>query len=290
MATDARARTQPQVLLAVVGWPVAHSRSPQMMNAALRAVGLDAWRYLRLPVAPESFVAVVRELPALGYRGVNVTIPHKIAAAELAEVRSDAVAKTGAANTLWFADGAVAADNTDVGGLLDAIPREVRGLRAVVLGAGGAARAAAWALVSAGAADVAVWNRTRERARELAESLGCRVAHEPLASAPDLLVNATSVGLDPTLALDDALAALGLAGSTPPATVVDLVYGDHETPLERWARRAGAVFVHGLEVLVRQGARSFERWTGRTAPLEVMRSAVGLDSGGDRPAPPRVRV
>lgn len=262
-------------LLAVAGWPIAHSRSPQMMQAALADVGLRDWRYLRLPIPPGEFEGVVRALPDLGYVGLNVTIPHKLAAARLADERSEAVAVTGAANTLHFRDGRVFAENTDVAGLLDALPISPRGLAAVVLGAGGAGRAAAYALRSAGAAQVRVWNRTPERARELAQALAVEAVTDPLDRPTDLLVNATSVGLDPTLPMQEALAMLGLAGREPPPLVVDLVYGAQPTPLERWARRREVRFVGGLEVLVRQGARSFEIWTGRVPSLAVMRAAVG---------------
>ena len=159
--------------LGVCGWPVAHSRSPQMHNAALAAAGLTGWRYLRLPLPPEVFAETVRALPAAGFRGVNVTIPHKHAALALADAASDAARAIGAANTLTFEDGAIVADNTDAPGLLAALGEPVAGRRALVLGAGGAGRAAAWALASAGA-DVAVWNRTPERARVLAAELGVR--------------------------------------------------------------------------------------------------------------------
>jgi shikimate dehydrogenase len=136
-----------------------------------------------------------------------------------------------------------------------------------VLGAGGAGRAAAWALREAGA-EVSVWNRTPERAQALADEL--EVAHVDAPVAADLVVNATSVGLRPR----DAIEELPLAWIDPPQLAVELVYGDHETPFARWAGDAGAELVDGLEVLVRQGALSFERWTGQEAPIEVMRKAA----------------
>jgi shikimate dehydrogenase len=260
----------PPTLLAVAGWPVGHSRSPRMISAALAELGL-AWRYLSLPLAPERFAAVVAALPASGYVGLNVTIPHKVGALELADAATAAAAAIGAANTLSFADGSVEADNTDAGGLLDALGEAPSGKRALVLGAGGAARAAAWALREAGA-DVAVWNRTGERAAALARELGVR--HPERAEPADLLVNATSVGLEPGGAEATALADLGLAGTDPPPLFVDLPYGSEPTPLCGWAEAGGARVIDGLEVLVRQGARSLERWTGREAPLEAMRNAA----------------
>jgi shikimate dehydrogenase len=248
----------------VLGFPVAHSRSPAMMAAAFAELELD-WRYVKLPVPPERFAETARALPASGYRGANVTIPHKLAAHAVADELTPAAAAIGAANTLTFEDGRVYADNTDAGGLLDALGEDVRGRRALVLGAGGAGRAAAWALRDAGA-DVAVWNRTPERARALAGELEVAHAERPDRTA-DVLVNATSLGLHG----EDLPAELE---PEPAAVVVDLVYGDEPTALCRWAERHGARVVDGLEVLVRQGARSLERWTGRAAPLDAMRRAA----------------
>ena len=144
-------------LLGVAGFPVAHSRSPAMHGAALRELGLD-WRYLPLPLAPERFEQTARALGASGYRGISVTIPHKVAAHDLADVRTDAAAAIGAANTLTYeADGSIEADNTDAGGFLDALAADPAGWSCLVLGAGGSARAVAWALREAGAGEVAVW-------------------------------------------------------------------------------------------------------------------------------------
>lgn len=268
----ARSKTTWPALTGVLGWPVAHSRSPQMHNAAFAATALD-WRYLKLPVAPERFAETVRALPASGYRGANVTIPHKVAALACADSASEAASGIGAANTLTFEGGEMAADNTDAPGLIAALPCDPRGLRATVLGAGGAARAAAWALRDAGAAEVFVWNRTAARARALADDLGASAVERPPQS--DVLVNATAVGLDPAVAEAAALAQLALEALDVPPVVVDLVYRAHgETPVVAWARRAGAAVSDGLEVLVRQGALSFERWTSVAAPLDVMRRAA----------------
>ena len=252
------------MLTGVLGWPVAHSRSPAIQNAAFRALGLD-WRYLKLPVAPERFAETVRALAGSGYRGANVTIPHKLAALELADDASEAARAIGAANTLTFSDGSIRADNTDAGGFLAALGESPRERTALVLGAGGAARAVVWALHDAGAADVAVWNRTPDRAR----GLGARVVERP--EAADIVVNATSVGLH-----DDDVSSLPLDGLEGPAVACDLVYrGDGAiTPFAAWASRAGARVVDGLEVLLRQGALSFEIWTGRDAPLEAMRKEI----------------
>ena len=258
------------IYLGVCGWPVAHSRSPQMHNAALAAVGLDGWRYLRLPLPPDLFAETVRALPAAGFRGVNVTIPHKHAALGLADRASEAARAIGAANTLTFEDGAIEADNTDAPGLLAALGEPVAGRRALVLGAGGAGRAAAWALAAAGA-DVAVWNRTPERAEALAADLGVRAVTGTVPA--DILVNCTSVGLHDPEATFKALPVeadeMG-AGSL----VVDMVYRVRGTRLLEAARSRGARVVDGLEILVAQGAASFERWTGIEAPREAMREAA----------------
>jgi shikimate dehydrogenase len=258
------------VYLGVCGWPVAHSRSPQMHNAALAAVGLADWRYLRLPLPPDLFEETVRALPAAGFRGVNVTIPHKEAALALADEASDAARAIGAANTLTFEAGLIHADNTDAPALLAAIGEPVAGRRALVLGAGGAGRAAAWALAGAGA-DVAVWNRTPGRARALAADLGVRAVEAGERAA--IVVNCTSVGLHDPDATFKALPVdadeLG-AGSL----VVDMVYRAGGTRLLEAARTRGARVVDGLEILVAQGAASFERWTGMEAPREAMREAA----------------
>jgi shikimate dehydrogenase len=259
--------------LGVCGWPVAHSRSPAMQNAALRAAGLDGWEYLALPLPPELFAETVLALPAAGFRGVNVTIPHKEAALALADEASPAARAIGAANTLTFEPGgAIAADNTDAPGLLEALAERVdpAGRSALVLGAGGAARAAAWALAGAGA-DVAVWNRTAARAAALAADLGVR--HAAVPAPADIVVNATSVGLDPNI---DPFKAIPLKADTFGAGsyVIDLVYGSGETRLLAAARSRGARVIDGLEILVAQGAASFERWTGMMAPRQAMREAV----------------
>jgi shikimate dehydrogenase len=255
--------------LGVCGWPVSHSRSPQMHNAALAAAGLSDWRYVRLPLPPELFEETVRALPGAGFRGANVTIPHKESALALADRASDAARAIGAANTLTFEDGAVHADNTDAPGLLAALPLDPAGRTALVLGAGGAGRAVAWALHAAGA-EVAVWNRTAERAEALAAALGVTAAGSP--TPAEIVVNCTAVGLhDPA----ETFRALPLEpDDLAGGVVVDLVYRPGGTALLAAARERGARVVDGLEILVAQGAASFERWTGTKASLAAMRDAV----------------
>jgi shikimate dehydrogenase len=258
--------------LGVAGWPVAHSRSPAMQNAALKAAGLTGWRYLALPLPPARFAETVRALPAAGFRGVNVTIPHKEAALALADEASPTAAAVGAANTLTFLDsGAIHADNTDVAGLLEALPADPAGMTALVLGAGGAARAAVYALRSAGAADVMVWNRTRSRAERLVADLGGRVVDAPESAA--LVVNCTSVGLSET---DATFKSLPIRADTlgVGSYVADMAYRPAGTQLLAEAKRRGATVVTGLEILVAQGAASFERWTGKAADRAAMLAAV----------------
>jgi len=263
--------------LGVLGWPVAHSRSPAIHNAALQSLGMGDWRYQRLPVPPSLFAPTTRALAQSGFVGANVTIPHKQAALELADSASAVAEAIGAANTLTLAaDGTIAAENTDAPGLIDAIGESLTGKRALVLGAGGSARAVVWALREAGADEVSIYNRTPERAEQLAGDLGARAVALP--QAADLLVNCTAVGQAPA---DDELAQLGLTqeaiGEYP--LVVDLVYRAGATELLSAARRHGARTRDGLEVLVAQGALSFSLWTGRPAPLEVMRQAARAGAG-----------
>jgi shikimate dehydrogenase len=218
-------------LVALLGQPVSGSLSPRMQNAAFAARGLD-WAYVALEVAPRDFETAVRGLAAAGFAGANVTAPHKLAAAALAEAGVPSV------NTLVFDGGDVHGWSTDAAILQGLAPK-----RAVVIGDGGAARAFAEALPGA-----------RAFAR--------RGEWPPVVEDADLVVNATPVR-------DEVLVRLH-----PGQTLVDLPYPDTATAAA--ARRAGATVIGGLEVLVAQGAASFERWTGVPAPVEVMRSAVGL--------------
>ena len=269
--------------LGVLGHPIAHSRSPAIHTAAFEALGIGGeWSYEALDIEPDEFAERTAALPADGFVGANVTVPHKRAALALADRASESAIEIGAANTLSFENGEIVADNTDAPGLLAALPQSPEGGRALVLGAGGVARAAVWALVGAGA-EVEIWNRTAERARELAAELGGNAidAEGPLPIGEfDLVVNSTAVGLEHPGAERDpvsTLEALHLppsGGFRPGQVVVDLVYGSADTELIAAAREAGATTVDGLEVLVRQGAASFRIWTGVDPPLDVMREAA----------------
>lgn len=245
-----------------------------MQRAAIAALGLEGWSYQLLPVPPELFDETVRALGGAGFAGANVTVPHKHAALAVAQRASAAAREIGAANTLTFApDGAIDADNTDAPGLIAALRVDPAGLCAVVLGAGGTARAAVWALREAGA-QVAVWSRRREPARELAAAFGVAAIERPRAA--DLLVNATTVGMDGRMSATDALRSLALDSDLlrSCACVIDFVYARGPTPLGGVARGLGLDVVDGLDILVAQGALSLERWTGLRAPLQQMRLAA----------------
>ncbi len=258
--------------LGVLGWPVGHSRSPAMQNAALAECGLDDWRFQLLPVAPELFAETVRGLPGAGFRGANVTIPHKQAALALADSASTRARAIGAANILIFDQaGAIDADNTDASALIDALPFPAAGITALVLGAGGSARAAVWALLDAGAREVRVWNRTPERAQALCAQIGGRLADR--AGPADVLVHCTAAGLD---AAESTFEQLPIEADQIGwyECVVDFVYRDSETPLARAARERSVPVVDGFELLVGQGALSFERFTGLAAPVATMQAAA----------------
>lgn len=265
-------------VLALLGDPVEHSRSPAMHNAAMAREGLDGV-YVALRCGPDELAGLLRGLAAAGGGG-NVTVPHKERAAELVDVPSEAVRRTGACNTFWRGrDDRLHGDNTDVLGfgravetLLEAPPRDARVL---LLGAGGAARAALVSLLDGGARHVVVLNRTPERARALVDALGVGRA-TAVAGAEDvrgrpfeLVVQATSSGLDARDARPFPLETLGRVGAA-----LDLVYGREPTPFVRAARALGIAASDGTEMLVQQGGASFERWWDRSAPLDTMRAAM----------------
>ncbi len=262
-------------LVGLIGWPVSHSLSPRMQNAAFAARALD-WAYVPLPVEPARLEDAVAGLVGLGFAGANVTIPHKTGVLAFCDELDEEVQRSGSANTLVVRDGRVHASTTDglavVGGV------EPRGARVLLLGAGGAAQAAAAALAGAGAAAFTIAGRSPERSHALAARMltvfhGLELTVEerwpPVATDATLVVNATPVR-------DEALVEL-----SPSQQVVDLAYRPDGSPtaLVEAARAAGCpVVVDGLEVLVRQGAASFERWTGVPAPVEVMRAALRRDT------------
>ena len=264
----------------VIGWPVTHSLSPAMHNAAFAALGLAGWRYDLLPIPPDILGPGLRTLrDEGGYLGVNVTVPLKEAV--LAHIRPDALARAlGAANTIDFRSDT--ATNTDVGGLIEDLRANdiaLDGARALVIGAGGAARAAVYGLAQAGA-EVLVANRTPERAQAMLAALalnaGLRGAaavtfEQAAAAAPALLVNCTPAGMWPRV---DGCPWPDGAPFPAGAAVYDMVYRPARTRLMALAEAAGGRAVGGLGMLARQGAAAFTLWTGRAAPVEVMLAAA----------------
>jgi shikimate dehydrogenase len=252
----------------VIGWPVAHSRSPMIHNFWLAQYGIDG-SYERAAVAPAEFDGFVTSLAEHGFVGANVTLPHKERAFELCACVTETASRLGAVNTLWLEDGRLHGDNTDGEGFLGALDQDASGWdahkgAAVVLGAGGAARAIVDVLLR-GAERIVVVNRTRARAEEVAARGGRPVEvgdwdlrDDQLAGA-DLLVNTTSLGMIGQPALEIDLAAL-----PERAVVCDIVYVPLETELLRRARARGLRGVSGLGMLLHQAVPGFRRWFGRT--------------------------
>jgi shikimate dehydrogenase len=258
----------------IIGWPVEHSLSPAMHNAAFAALGLD-WTYVAFPVHPDGVERAIVGLAAAGIAGLNATIPHKRAALQAASSASDAAVTIGAANTLVpDGQGGFRADNTDAAGFLRALdeqaPLDLEGREALVIGGGGAARAVVHGLRSRGAR-VRVANRTAARAAELGDPVPfVPAALDMIAGQAALVVNATSLGLHG----DGAPAELPLAGLGRDQVVADIVYRPGGTPWLAAAAGRGARTVDGLGMLLHQGGAAFEAWTGREPPLDAMRAAL----------------
>jgi shikimate dehydrogenase len=271
----------------VCGHPVKHSRSPRIHGFWLREYGI-AGSYEAIDVAPEDFSRFVDGLRANGFAGGNVTIPHKEAAFAAAERRDDAADEIGAVNTLWFEDGVLNGGNTDAEGFganLDEYADDwSKSGAAVVLGAGGAARAVIYALKRRGFTDIRVVNRTVARAQELADHFGAGVTAHPvealreLAGDAGLAVNTTALGMDGNEALP-----LDPAHLPDRAIVTDLVYVPLETPLLAAARRRGLKTVDGLGMLLHQAAPGFERWFGRRPKVTAELRALIIADLGAKP-------
>ena len=272
----------------LIGWPVEHSFSPRMHNAAFREANLD-WVYLPLPVGPAAgnVEKALQGLSVLGFMGANVTIPHKQnVLPHLSEV-SGTARSVGAVNTLTVgSDASIAGDNTDVYGFLaplQAWAGSLQGSRTLLLGAGGAARSVAYGLAQAGCTHLTMYNRTVSRSEQLRASL------EPFASQMEwhiltrpeqvlgaagevsLVVNATSVGMFPHVESSPLPEDFPWHSSL---IAYDLVYNPRETRFLAHARAQGATCIDGLEMLLFQGARSFEIWTGQPPHLATMRSQL----------------
>ena len=271
-------------LVGVVGWPVDHSLSPAMHNAAFRAMGMD-WTYVSLPVAPGRLAAALDGLGALGFAGANVTMPHKTETAALVNELSDDARRLQAVNTVAVTREGLAGHNTDAPGferfLREEAAFDAAGRRVLLYGAGGAARACALAVARAGAAEIVVAARSPARAFPLVQALDdlpvkVRTATSMADAAGadvDLVINATPVG-----AHGEELPEPEMG---PDTVVVDLLYHVSSTPLRVHAAAAGARSFGGLGLLLHQAALSFELWTGRQPPLETMSAAAVTALGGE---------
>ena len=281
------------LLVGVVGWPVGHSLSPAMHNAAFAELGID-WAYLPLPVQPNNVEQALKGLIALNFVGSNVTVPHKQAVMRYMDELGDAAQITGAVNTIHIQDGKFFGYNTDPYGFLNSLKEaggRPQGMRVAVLGAGGAARAVVYALARAEVDSVIVFNRTAKRAAFLVDDLAdifpdsslnfealTRETLATLGNKVDLVVNTTSVGMYPQVDTCPWPEEVPIPHN---ALFYDLVYNPLETVFLARARAAGATAIDGLGMLVHQGALAFEKWTGQQAPVEVMRQAClsGLGIG-----------
>ena len=273
-------------VVGIIGWPVSHSLSPAIHNAAFAAAGLD-WVYLPLPVEPGWLQPALIGIVPLGFAGANVTMPHKTEAAELIQRHSDDVTLLRAVNTIAIRGGELEGHNTDVAGFDRFLRRDAgfdpAGRSALVYGAGGAARACALALARAGIARLTVAARNEARAAPLVKMVEALEVPVTLVRpsdtgelAADLVVNATPVGGRDAEQVLPSVPHLG-----PDVLVIDLLYDPPSTDLQRRAREAGATAFGGLGHLLEQAALSFELWTGQPAPLEVM-SAAALAALADR--------
>lgn len=269
----------------IIGWPVSHSLSPVMQNAAFAAVGLD-WVYVPFPVAPERLAAAVAGFTAQGVAGYNVTIPHKVAIFPLLDRISPEAELIGAVNVVAVRDGVTTGYNTDGIGLLAALSSKLgftpKGSSVLVLGAGGAARSAVAALGCAGACRIDVANRTTASATELLRQVAPGLPGTALTARPldcladrgylsgfDALVNTTSVGMK-----GDSFPGLELSALKPGACVYDMVYAPPVTPLMEQARALGIPTANGLGMLVAQGEAAFAIWTGVRPPEGCMEKAL----------------
>ncbi|HTN43286.1 MAG TPA: shikimate dehydrogenase [Nitrospiria bacterium] len=271
--------------LGIIGYPIRHSLSPLMHNAAIEALGLD-YCYIPLTVEPRHLRSAVNALQRLGFRGFNVTIPHKERIMAIIDRLTPEAELIGAVNTVEIQRERLIGHNTDGRGFLRALMEEshrsVAGQRVLLLGAGGAARAVAFQLAHEGVKKLLIANRSLERAHGLARhlrrsSIGCSVsvlhwmgkALNKSVQESDIIINATSLGMSPS---DPPL--LSSAVFKTHHVVYDLIYKPPRTALLKQAEAAGATAISGLGMLVYQGALSFEIWTGRRPPVDVMREAL----------------
>jgi shikimate dehydrogenase len=273
-------RSFKQELVAVFGQPVAENPTQAMIEAAFRHHGLD-WRYLTIEVAPEDLGAAVAGARAMGFRGFHCTIPHKLAVIPHLDRLGTSAELIGAVNTVVVRDGELHGENTDGRGFVESLRRrrDPAGASAVVLGAGGAARAIAVELALAGAAELTVVNRSEARGRELASLLDGLRVHSRFLTWPDelavpecdILVNATSIGLYPDV---DARIPVDLATVRTDTLVADVIPNPPRTRLLAEAEARGSPTLDGLDMLVEQGALSIGYWAGVDPRRAVMREAL----------------
>ncbi|WP_275262655.1 shikimate dehydrogenase [Paenibacillus tepidiphilus] len=269
------------ILLGVMGDPIAHSKSPVMHMAALQALGIPG-AYVPLHIVPERLAEAVQAVRVLGFRGVNVTIPHKVAVMPYLDKLDASALSVGAVNTIVNDSGVLTGYNTDgigyVRSLKSELAPDLNGARIVVLGAGGAARGIVTALLQERPEQIVIANRTKDKAEELAEA--CRsavtvtgIALEQAAEAvsqADIIINTTSVGMAPHL---DGM-PLEPSLLRPGQIVSDLIYNPLNTRLLKEAERIGCRIHGGLGMFVYQGAYALEYWTGQAAPVDIMRQAI----------------
>ena len=261
---------QHTVLYGVVGWPTGHSLSPAMHNAAFAAAGING---VYLAFAVRDIAGCMAGIRALGIRGLSVTIPHKSAVIPHLDDLDERAKEIGAVNTVVNRDGRLIGYNTDAAGALKALEERISlaGRRCVILGAGGAARAIAFALRDKVAA-ITVANRSPDRGRALAQSLGCSfISLDELKGVQaDLLIQTTPVGMAPgdrACPISEQILKEGMA-------VMDIIYNPLETKLLAMARSRGCVTIAGLSMFIHQGAEQFRLWTGGEPPTQAMMRAV----------------
>jgi shikimate dehydrogenase len=286
-------------LCAVFGSPIRHSASPAMHNAAFAALGLN-WRYLAFEVDPKNLRAAIEGAKAMGFAGINLTVPHKLLAVDIVDALDESAKIWGAVNTIRFEGRTAKSDwlplrefnhdapaeirsigfNTDAGAIVTALREdlkvELRGAKVLLLGAGGAGRTAALRFAAEGVLELFLVNRTFSKAKEIADEIrkqfpAVYVTPSYPKTKVDLIVNATSLGLKTGDAspLDEKQFSLKQAGA-----VYDMIYRPAETALLQAAKTAGCRTANGLGMLLHQGAKAFEIWTGQSAPLDVMRRAL----------------
>ena len=274
------------IRLGIFGWPVAHSKSPQMHESAARALGLEL-RYERFAVEPDGLAKAVRAKHAAGIDGYNLTVPHKQAIMALLDEVAPTARAIGAVNTVVRGDDGYVGHNTDAAGFVRSLREagvNLQGVRVAVVGAGGAARAGVVGLADAGAAAVTILSRRPEQAKGLVASLGghvrCALDAAPLGNATacfgsaTLLVQATSATLESNPGAFEFAASLPIEALPSEAAVVDMVYQPLRTTVLERAEQLGLTTVDGLGMLLHQGAIAFEMWTGFEPPIDVMRAAL----------------